>query len=63
MSQAALRHLKTDLAGAQDVTELPMVIWVKAAEGHTALIKMKVEIITLWRLLSRVNSQKTRHLA
>ena len=45
------------------MTELPMVIWVEAAEGHTALIKMKVEIITSWRLLSCVNSRESKHLA
>lgn len=38
------------------MTELPMVIWVEVVEGHTALIKMKAEIITLWRLISHVNS-------
>lgn len=44
------------------MTELPMVISVGAAEGHTALIKMKVEIITSWRLISRVNSLESKHL-
>ena len=45
------------------MTELPMVIWVETVEGHTVLIKMKVEIITSWRLISCVNSRESKHLA
>lgn len=45
------------------MTELPRAIWVETVEGHTVLIKMKVEIITSWRLISHVNSRESKHLA